>query len=130
MGDKRELTRENKKNTWCKMKLTTDSKKLARRKKRRNRKSRQNRGKNYKPTTNLFLLNWRCLRCLSDSAVGCRSWLRWCAGGAAGGAASAARASGFGWIGAAMTGFGDERKSKTTQTLDRGNKRRNETKTT
>ena len=25
IGDKRELTRENEKNTWCKMKLTTDS---------------------------------------------------------------------------------------------------------
>ena len=78
IGDKRELTRENEKNTWCKMQLTTDSEKLARRKRRRNKKSRQNRGRNYRPTTNLFLLNWRCLRCLSDSAVGCRSWLRWC----------------------------------------------------
>ena len=75
IGDKRELTRENEKNTWCKMKLTTDSEKLARRQRRRNKKSRQNRGKNYKPTTNLSLLNWRCL---SDSAVGCRSWFRWC----------------------------------------------------
>ena len=49
IGDKRELTRENEKNTWCKMKLTTDSEKLARRKKRRNKRSRQNRGKNYEP---------------------------------------------------------------------------------
>ena len=29
IGDKRELTRENEKNTWCKMKLTTDSEKTS-----------------------------------------------------------------------------------------------------